>query len=114
MEAWTPVLSNIALLIIAALHCAVCAASIYHLSRRVCPCFRRKPPFDHNQFEPAFTPVRPCVFHVDEVKKAHDTEKARGHELCKELEAKLQADTIKKKKVRISYVMSYCWARISS
>ncbi|XP_052740152.1 uncharacterized protein LOC112051460 [Bicyclus anynana] len=98
LDAWTPVLTNIALLIIASLHCLVCVASIYHLSKRVCPCFRPKQPFDHNQFDPTFKPVQPCVFHVDEIKKAQDAEKARGHELCKELESKLQGDTLKKKK----------------
>ncbi|XP_045771372.1 uncharacterized protein LOC123871552 isoform X1 [Maniola jurtina] len=98
MEAWTPVLTNIALLIIASVHCLVCIVSIYHLSKRVCPCFRPKQPFDHNQFDPTFKPVQPCVFHVDEIKKAQDAEKVRGHELCKELEAKLERDTMKKKK----------------
>ncbi|CAH0719688.1 unnamed protein product, partial [Brenthis ino] len=97
MQAWTPVLANIALLIIASVHCLVCIFSIYHLSKRVCPCFRPKQAFDHNQFDPNFKPVQPCVFHVDEIKKAQE-EKMRGHELCKELEAKLQGDTIKKKK----------------
>ncbi|CAH2236500.1 jg21260 [Pararge aegeria aegeria] len=93
MEAWTPVLTNIALLIIASVHCLVCIVSIYHLSKRVCPCFRPKQPFDHNQFDPTFKPVQPCVFHVDEIKKAQDAEKVRGHELCKELEAKLQEES---------------------
>ncbi|XP_047529823.1 uncharacterized protein LOC125065994 [Vanessa atalanta] len=98
MQAWTPVLANIALLIIASVHCLVCIVSIYHLSKRICPCFRPKQAFDHNQFDPAFKPVQPCVFHVDEIKKAQEAEKIRGHELCKELEAKLQGETLKKKK----------------
>ncbi|CAH2038166.1 unnamed protein product, partial [Iphiclides podalirius] len=97
MQAWTPVLTNIALLIIAALHCLVCVASIYHLSKRVCSCFRPKQPYDHNQFDPTFK-VQQCVIHVDEVKKPHDPEKTRNHELCKELEMKLQGETLKKKK----------------
>ncbi|XP_072932331.1 uncharacterized protein [Epargyreus clarus] len=99
MEAWTPVLTNIAVLIIALVHCLVCVVSIYHLSKRVCPCFRPKQAFDHNQFDPTFKAVQPCVFHVDEIKKAQDLEKIRGHELCKELEAKLQGETLKKKKM---------------
>ncbi|XP_068632074.1 uncharacterized protein [Battus philenor] len=97
MQAWTPVLTNIALLIIAAVHCLVCIVSIYHLSKRVCPCIRPKQPYNHNQFDPAFK-VQQCVMHVDEVKKAHDAEKMRNHELCKELEMKLQVETLKKKK----------------
>lgn len=104
MQAWTPVLANIALLIIASVHCLVCVFSIYHLSKRVCPCFRPKQAFDHNQFDPNFKPVQPCVFHVDEIKRAQE-EKMRGHELCKDLEAKLQGDTIKKKKVNLKYVL---------
>ncbi|XP_038212289.1 uncharacterized protein LOC119832657 [Zerene cesonia] len=95
MQAWSPVLTNIALLIIASVHCLVCIVSIYHLSKRVCSCFRPKQAFDHNQFDPAFK--APCVFHVDEIKKAQDLERLRGHELCKELEAKLQGDSVKKK-----------------
>ncbi|CAG9584308.1 unnamed protein product [Danaus chrysippus] len=104
MEAWRPVLANIALLIIASIHCLVCVLSIYILSKRVCPCFRPKQPFDHNQFDPNFKPVQPCVFHVDEIKKAHEAEKIRtkdGHELCKDLEKKLQSDTMKKKKEEV-------------
>ncbi|XP_028162028.1 uncharacterized protein LOC114354009, partial [Ostrinia furnacalis] len=92
MEAWTPVLTNIALLIIAAAHCLVCVASIYHLSKRVCPCFRPKRAFDHNQFDPAFK--QQYVVHVDERDK---------QELCKELEGKLQPDTLKKKKDEPEY-----------
>ncbi|KAL0840822.1 hypothetical protein ABMA28_014630, partial [Loxostege sticticalis] len=88
MEAWTPVLTNIALLIIASVHCLVCIATIYHLSKRVCPCFRPKQAFDHNQFDPNF---KQYVVHIDEKEK-------KGQELCKELEGKLQAETPKKKK----------------
>ncbi|XP_045497575.1 uncharacterized protein LOC123695711 [Colias croceus] len=95
MQAWSPVLTNIGLLIIASVHCLVCIVSIYHLSRRVCSCFRPKQAFDHNQFDPAYK--APCVFHVDEIKKTQDLERLRGHELCKELEAKLQGDSVKKK-----------------
>lgn len=102
MQAWTPVLANIALLIIASVHCLVCIVSIYHLSKRICPCFRPKQAFNHNQFDPAFKPVQPCVFHVDEIKKAQEVEKIRGHELCKDLEAKLQGgETMKKKKLKV-------------
>ncbi|CAK1595709.1 unnamed protein product [Parnassius mnemosyne] len=97
MQAWTPVLTNIALLIIATVHCLICIVSIYHLSKRVCPCFRPKQAYNHNQFDPAFK-VQQCVMHVDEVKKVHDIEKMRNHELCKELEIKLQGGTLKKKK----------------
>ncbi|XP_026746842.1 uncharacterized protein LOC113508081, partial [Trichoplusia ni] len=61
MEAWTPVLTNIALLIIATIHCLVCIVSIYHLSKRVCPCFRPKQAYDHNQFSPGFQPVTQYV-----------------------------------------------------
>ncbi|XP_047517688.1 uncharacterized protein LOC125057820 [Pieris napi] len=96
MQAWTPVLTNIALLIVASLHCLVCVISIYYLSKRVCSCFRPKQPFDHNQFSVDYK--TPCVFHVDEMKKAQDQERQRGHELCKELEAKLQNDAPKRKK----------------
>ncbi|CAH2106836.1 unnamed protein product [Euphydryas editha] len=104
MQAWTPVLANIALLIIASVHCLVCIVSIYHLSKRICPCFRPKQAFNHNQFDPAFKPVQPSVFHVDEIKKAREAEKIRGHELCKELEAKLQGgETLKKKKEEPEY-----------
>ncbi|KAF9817609.1 hypothetical protein SFRURICE_014748 [Spodoptera frugiperda] len=97
MEAWTPVLTNIALLIIASAHCLLCIITIYHLSKRVCPCFRPKQAFEHNQFDPAFKPVQQYVVTVDEVKKAHDVERVRNHELCKELEVKLQGDSNKKK-----------------
>lgn len=97
MEAWTPVLTNIALLIIASAHCLLCIITIYHLSKRVCPCFRPKQAFEHNQFDPAFKPVQQYVVTVDEVKKAHDVERVRNHELCKELEVKLQGDSSKKK-----------------
>ncbi|RVE46654.1 hypothetical protein evm_008666 [Chilo suppressalis] len=86
MQAWSPVLANIAVLIISTAHCLVCVASIYHLSRRVCPCFRARPHYDHNQFEP-FKP-QPYVVHVDETRKEE-------HDLCKDLERKL--DTLKKK-----------------
>lgn len=99
MEAWTPVLTNIALLIIATVHCLVCIISIYHLSKRICPCFRAKQAYDHNQFDPTFRPVQQFVVSVDEVKKGQDVERVRNHELCKELEVKLQGETIKKKKV---------------
>lgn len=99
MEAWTPVLTNIALLIIATVHCLVCIITIYHLSKRICPCFRPKQAFDHNQFDPTFKPVHQFVVNVDEVKKAHDMERVKNHELCKELETKLQGGTLKKKKV---------------
>ncbi|XP_052759300.1 uncharacterized protein LOC113515328 [Galleria mellonella] len=95
MEAWTPVLTNIALLIIASVHCLVCIVSIYHLSKRICPCFRPKQAFDHNQFDPTFK-TQPYVIHVDE-KRVHD-EKLRSQELCKDLEVKLQGETLKKKK----------------
>ncbi|XP_050671151.1 uncharacterized protein LOC126969635 [Leptidea sinapis] len=98
MQAWTPVLANIALLIISSVHCIVCVVSIYHLSRRLCSCFRPKQSYEHNQFDPAFKNQHSCVFHVDEVKKAQDVERLKGHELCKELEAKLQGDTMRKKK----------------
>ncbi|VVD01282.1 unnamed protein product [Leptidea sinapis] len=54
--------------------------------------------YEHNQFDPAFKNQHSCVFHVDEVKKAQDVERLKGHELCKELEAKLQGDTMRKKK----------------
>lgn len=96
MEAWTPVLTNIALLIIAAVHCIVCIISIYHLSKRICPCFRPKQAFDHNQFDPNFKPVQQFVVTVDDVKKAYDMERMKNHELCKELETKLQGGTLKK------------------
>ncbi|XP_063534142.1 uncharacterized protein LOC134744300 isoform X1 [Cydia strobilella] len=97
MEAWTPVLTNIAVLIIASVHCLVCIVSIYHLSKRVCPCFRPKQAYDHNQFDPGF---KPFVVHVDEKKEKGDRERERekGHELCKELESKLQGESLKKKK----------------
>lgn len=106
MEAWTPVLTNIALLIIASAHCLLCIITIYHLSKRVCPCFRPKQAFEHNQFDPAFKPVQQYVVTVDEVKKAHDVERVRNHELCKELEVKLQGDS-NKKKVRIVKIIVY-------
>lgn len=99
MQAWTPVLTNIALLIIATLHCLVCVVTIYYLSKRVCPCFKPKQAFDHNQFDPGPKTV-PFVVHVDEGKKGHDAERMRNHELCKDLEVKLQGETLKKKKVR--------------
>ncbi|XP_047024042.1 uncharacterized protein LOC124633007 [Helicoverpa zea] len=97
MEAWTPVLTNIALLIIASVHCVVCIISIAHVAKRVCPCLRPKQPFDHNQFEPG-APPHQLVIKVDDVAYAQDAERARHHELCKELEVKLQGDTMKKKK----------------
>ncbi|XP_045535602.1 uncharacterized protein LOC106721373 [Papilio machaon] len=97
MQAWTPVLANIAVLIVAVVHCLVCVVSICQVSRRVCPCLRPRRPYDHNQFDPAFK-VQQCVLHVDELKKAHDAERTRNHELCKELEMKLQGETLKKKK----------------
>ncbi|CAB3223523.1 unnamed protein product [Arctia plantaginis] len=103
MEAWTPVLTNIALLIIATVHCLVCIITIYHLSKRICPCFRPKQAFDHNQFDPTFKPVQQFVVNVDEVKKAHDMERVKNHELCKELETKLQGGTLKKKKEEPEY-----------
>ncbi|CAK1546892.1 unnamed protein product [Leptosia nina] len=96
MQAWTPVLTNIGLLIVASIHCLVCIISIYQLSRRVCSCFRPKQPFDHNQFEPG--KKVPCVFHVDEIRKAQEAERLRGHQFCKELEAKLQSETLNVKK----------------
>ncbi|KAM3956950.1 uncharacterized protein ACR2FA_009072 [Aphomia sociella] len=95
MEAWTPVLTNIALLIIASVHCLVCIISIYHVSKRICPCFRPKQAFDHNQFDPTFK-SQPYVIHVDEKRVQED--KTRSHELSKELEVKLQGETLKKKK----------------
>ncbi|KAI5634870.1 hypothetical protein NE865_12447 [Phthorimaea operculella] len=86
MEAWTPVLTNIALLIIASTHCLVCIITICHLSRRVCPCLRPRQPFDHNQFDPQF---KPCVVESGEEK---------GKELAKDLEGKLNGESLKKKK----------------
>ncbi|XP_060803068.1 uncharacterized protein LOC106133132 [Amyelois transitella] len=88
MEAWSPVLANIAVLIIATAHCVLCAVSIYHAARRVCPCFKAKQAFDHNQFDPG----KPFVIHVEDKEKVG--------ELCKDLEGKLQADStaVKKKK----------------
>lgn len=106
MEAWTPVLTNIALLIIATIHCLVCIVSIYHLSKRVCPCFRPKQAYDHNQFSPGFQPVTQYVVSVDETKPGADPERGRNHQLCKELETKLQGETLKKKKVR--YITQWC------
>ncbi|KAJ8730429.1 hypothetical protein PYW07_017467 [Mythimna separata] len=103
MEAWTPVLTNIALLIIASVHCLVCIISIYHLSKRICPCFRAKQPYDHNQFDPTFRPVQQFVVKVDELKQGKDVERVRNHELCKELEVKLQGETLKKKKEEPEY-----------
>lgn len=41
---------------------------------------------------------------VDEAKKTQDVERNKNHELCKELEIKLQGETLKKKKVRHSYI----------
>ncbi|KAG6458333.1 hypothetical protein O3G_MSEX010790 [Manduca sexta] len=102
MQAWTPVLTNIALLIIAVVHCLVCIITIYQLSKRVCPCFRSKQAFDHNQFDPTFKAGQPYVVHVDEVKRVHDVERVRNHELCKELEKKLQG-TLKKKEESPEY-----------
>lgn len=104
MEAWTPVLTNIALLIIASVHCLVCIISIYHVSKRVCPCFRAKQPFDHNQFDPGHKTGQ-YIIHVDE-KKGQDPEKVRSHELCKDLEVKLQGETMKKKKVGCRLLLS--------
>ncbi|XP_037872787.1 uncharacterized protein LOC101740212 [Bombyx mori] len=98
MQAWTPVLTNIALLIIATAHCLISIVSIYHLSKRICPCFRPKQPFDHNQFDPTFKGGQPFVVTVDEAKKTQDVERNKNHELCKELEIKLQGETLKKKK----------------
>lgn len=100
MEAWTPVLTNIALLIIASVHCLVCVASIYHLSKRVCPCFRAKQPFDHNQFDPHCKQFDPhCKQYVVHVDERQERAEKKGQELSKELEAKLQGETLKKKKV---------------
>lgn len=107
MEAWTPVLTNIALLIIASVHCLVCVASIYHLSKRVCPCFRAKQPFDHNQFDPNCKQFDPhckqfdphCKQYVVHVDERQERAEKKGQELSKELEAKLQGETLKKKKV---------------
>ncbi|KOB74727.1 Uncharacterized protein OBRU01_08959 [Operophtera brumata] len=104
MQAWTPVLANIALLIVATLHCLVCVVTIYCLSKRVCPCFKPRQPFDHNQFDPGFKAL-PVVVHVDEGKKGHDVERSKNHELCKDLEAKLQGETMKKNKVKCLYYM---------
>ncbi|KAI8435508.1 hypothetical protein MSG28_003805 [Choristoneura fumiferana] len=78
-------------------HCLVCIISIYHLSKRVCSCFRPRQAFDHNQFDPGFK--QPFVVHIDEKKgEPRDKEREKGHELCKELEVKLQGETLKKKK----------------
>ncbi|XP_013143025.1 PREDICTED: uncharacterized protein LOC106106912 [Papilio polytes] len=59
MQAWSPVLANIAVLIVAVVHCLVCVVSICQVSRRVCPCLRPRRPYDHNQFDPAFK-VQQC------------------------------------------------------
>lgn len=49
------------------------------------------------QFEPASKAIPPYVIHLDE-KTGHEAERARNHDLCRDLEVKLQGDTPKKKK----------------
>ncbi|XP_053607439.1 uncharacterized protein LOC128673544 [Plodia interpunctella] len=90
MAAWSPVLANIAVLIIASAHCVLCVISIYHAARRVCPCFKRKQPFDHNQFDPG----KPFIINVEDKEKVGELCKDLG----KDLEGKLQGDAVVKRK----------------
>lgn len=103
MEAWSPVLTNIGLLIIACAQCIASVASICVCARRACACLRPRQPFDHNTFDAR--PLQPFTVHVDE-KPQHDPDKLKSHELCKNLEGKLQGDAAKKKKVSIFLVVS--------
>ncbi|KAG7303140.1 hypothetical protein JYU34_013172 [Plutella xylostella] len=92
MEAWTPVLTNIVVLIVAGVQCLVCVVAVYHLSRRLCSCFQPQPQFDHNQFDATSgKPPATYLVHVDEGKKGAGAERGRGHELARELEGRLRA-----------------------
>lgn len=104
MEAWSPVLTNIGLLIIACAQCIVSVASICACARRACACLRPRQPFDHNTFDAR--PLQPFAAHVDE-KPHHDPDRLKSNELCKDLEGKLQGDSAKKKKVSIFLVWYY-------
>lgn len=97
MEAWAPVLTNIGLLIIAAVHCLVSIITIYHLSKRICPCFRPKQAFDHNQFDPNYKTLN--IIHVDEKRKGvHKKPDKINNELSKDLEKKLSNENLEKVK----------------
>lgn len=104
MEAWSPVLTNIGLLIIACAQCIASVASICACARRVCACLRPRQPFDHNTFDAR--PLQPFTVHVDE-KPHRDPDKLKSDELCKDLEGKLQGDAAKKKKVGIFVLYLY-------
>ncbi|XP_026318400.1 uncharacterized protein LOC113229118 [Hyposmocoma kahamanoa] len=95
MEAWSPVLTNIGLLIIACAQCIASVASICACARRACACLRPRQPFDHNTFDAR--PLQSFAVHVDE-KPHHDPDGLKSNELCKHLEGKLQGDGAKKKK----------------
>lgn len=66
MQAWAPVLTNIVVLIVASAHCLVSVVAIWHTSRRICSCFRPKPPFDHNQFDPDYKQLSNYVININE------------------------------------------------
>lgn len=78
--------------------------SIYHLSKRICPCFRPKQAFDHNQFDPNYkhTDATNYIIHIDDnIKKKHTEKKPEqkpNNELNKDLEKKLVTEPVDKGK----------------
>ncbi|XP_049868647.1 uncharacterized protein LOC126368622 [Pectinophora gossypiella] len=87
MEAWTPVLTNIFILSVAAAHCVVSVVSVCAVARRVCACLRPRRPYDHNQFDPAFKPPASGAGGGDD-----------RRDLARDLEGRLQGETMKKNK----------------